>query len=105
MGTVVDPDHLFAEVGVMDPKLAGIIKEKLEINCLAGTETVVAELMRGIRNQLDALVTGADDGDLRTMALGLAHSLSRYKLKFSPDKVDTMIVQAICMLAWIPPER
>lgn len=23
-------------------------------------------------------------------------SLSRYKLKFSPDKVDTMIVQAIC---------
>lgn len=22
--------------------------------------------------------------------------MSRYKLKFSPDKVDTMIVQAIC---------
>jgi len=30
--------------------------------------------------------------------LGLAHSLSRYKLKFSPDKVDTMIVQAIALL-------
>ena len=27
------------------------------------------------------------------MELGLAHSLSRYKLKFSPDKIDTMIVQ------------
>lgn len=27
------------------------------------------------------------------MSLGLSHSLSRYKLKFSPDKVDTMIVQ------------
>lgn len=26
-------------------------------------------------------------------------SLSRYKLKFSPDKVDTMIVQAICKYA------
>ena len=25
-------------------------------------------------------------------------SLSRYKLKFSPDKVDTMIIQAICKL-------
>lgn len=25
-------------------------------------------------------------------------SLARYKLKFSPDKVDTMIVQAICLL-------
>ena len=32
------------------------------------------------------------------MALGLAHSLSRYKLKFSPDKVDTMVVQAIGLL-------
>lgn len=32
------------------------------------------------------------------MALGLAHSLSRYKLKFSPDKIDTMIVQAQCLL-------
>ena len=32
------------------------------------------------------------------MSVGLAHSLSRYKLKFSPDKVDTMIVQAISLL-------
>lgn len=31
--------------------------------------------------------------DLTPMSLGLSHSLSRYKLKFSPDKVDTMIVQ------------
>merc|ERR1712218_379898 len=30
--------------------------------------------------------------------LGLAHSLSRYKLKFSPDKIDTMIVQAVSLL-------
>merc|ERR1712013_475374 len=32
------------------------------------------------------------------MELGLAHSLSRYKLKFSPDKIDTMIVQAVSLL-------
>lgn len=32
------------------------------------------------------------------MSLGLSHSLSRYKLKFSPDKVDTMVVQAIGLL-------
>jgi hypothetical protein len=33
------------------------------------------------------------------MRLGLAHSLGRHKLKFSPDKVDTMIVQvrSACM--------
>ena len=30
---------------------------------------------------------------MTAMELGLAHSLSRYKLKFSPDKIDTMIVQ------------
>ena len=33
---------------------------------------------------------------MSAMSLGLSHSLSRYKLKFSPDKVDTMIIQAIC---------
>jgi nucleolar protein 58 len=32
------------------------------------------------------------------MSLGLSHSLSRHKLKFSADKVDTMIVQAIALL-------
>jgi nucleolar protein 58 len=32
------------------------------------------------------------------MQLGLSHSLSRYKLKFSPDKVDTMVVQAVGLL-------
>ena len=32
------------------------------------------------------------------MSLGLSHSLSRHKLKFSPDKVDTMIIQAISLL-------
>ena len=32
------------------------------------------------------------------MSLGLSHSLSRHKLKFSADKVDTMIIQAIALL-------
>lgn len=55
---------------------------------------------------------------MATMSLGLSHSLSRFvqlftnipesptkiwsghrfKLKFSPDKVDTMVVQAIALL-------
>ena len=67
--------------------------------------------------------SGLTGTDLRPMSLGLSHSLSRYKLKFSPDKVraggrstlvrrvcidyspslvlsqvDTMIVQAIGLL-------
>ncbi len=32
------------------------------------------------------------------MVVFFGSSLSRYKLKFSPDKVDTMIVQAISLL-------
>jgi nucleolar protein 58 len=32
------------------------------------------------------------------MSLGLGHSLSRFKLKFSTDKVDTMVIQAIALL-------
>ena len=32
------------------------------------------------------------------MQLGLAHSMSRYKLAFTSDKVDTMIIQAVSLL-------
>jgi len=41
---------------------------------------------------------GVTPDDMKAMRLGLSHSLSRYKLKFSADKVDTMIVQAIGLL-------
>lgn len=47
----------------------------------------VMELMRGVRSQLTELIAGLGAQDLAPMSLGLSHSLSRYKLKFSPDKV------------------
>jgi nucleolar protein 58 len=81
------------ELHVADTKLGGLIKEKLEIPCVHSD--VSDELQRGIRTQLEGLITGLQQDVLKNMSLGLAHSLSRYKLKFSPDKVDTMIVQAI----------
>ncbi|XP_046400768.1 nucleolar protein 58 [Ischnura elegans] len=81
---------------VADAKLGGVIKEKLNIQCLSNT--AVQELMRCIRSQTDALISGLPKKEMAAMALGLAHSLSRYKLKFSPDKIDTMIVQAVCLL-------
>jgi nucleolar protein 58 len=83
-------------LAVVDAKLGAAIKEKLAIPCVFSQG--VLELSRGLRRQLDGLLGGLAGGDLRPMALGLAHSLSRYKLKFSPDKVDTMIVQAIGLL-------
>jgi len=83
-------------LALSDPKLGGIIKEKLGIQCVHDNNTM--ELMRGIRSQLENLVTDVSSHDFNAMSLGLSHSLSRYKLKFSPDKVDTMIVQAIALL-------
>ncbi|XP_078435574.1 putative nucleolar protein 5-2 [Wolffia australiana] len=83
-------------LAVADSKLGNAIKEKLKIDCLHNN--AVMELMRGLRNQLTELVSGLAVQDLGPMSLGLSHSLSRYKLKFSPDKVDTMIIQAIGLL-------
>jgi len=81
---------------VADAKLGCAIKEKLQITCL--TNSPVQELMRCIRSQADSLIGGLPKQEMMAMALGLAHSLSRYKLKFSPDKIDTMIVQAVSLL-------
>ncbi|KAF8632016.1 hypothetical protein AX17_004959 [Amanita inopinata Kibby_2008] len=84
---------------VIDPHLARSISKKLSIKVNAiTTESEQKDLWRGIRGQLTALLDGLDPKDLATMSLGLSHSLSRFKLKFSPDKVDTMIVQAIALL-------
>ncbi|XP_063227967.1 nucleolar protein 58 [Bacillus rossius redtenbacheri] len=81
---------------VADAKLGNAIKDKLNLSCMSNTS--VQELMRCIRSQMDGLLAGFPKKEMAAMALGLAHSLSRYKLKFSPDKVDTMIVQAVCLL-------
>ncbi|KAM3345477.1 hypothetical protein P3S68_025186 [Capsicum galapagoense] len=83
-------------LGVADSKLGNAIKEKLQIECVHNN--VVMELMRGLRSQLTELISGLATQDFAPMSLGLSHSLSRYKLKFSPDKVDTMIVQVIGLL-------
>ncbi|KAE8674312.1 Nucleolar protein 58 [Hibiscus syriacus] len=84
-------------LGVADSKLENAIKEKLKIDHVHNT--AVLELLRGVRTQLTELVSSLDAQDLAPMSLGLSHSLSRYKLKFSDDKVDTMIVQAIAQLS------
>jgi nucleolar protein 58 len=84
------------KLAIADKALGKKIREKLGIRCVH--HDGVNELMRGIRLQLEGLLEGVDQADLSAMSLGLSHSLSRYQLKFSPDKVDTMIVQAIGFL-------
>ncbi|KAI0698880.1 Nop-domain-containing protein [Cytidiella melzeri] len=84
---------------VSDHKLGHSINKKLGINVISDNiEGLYRDMFRGIREQLGTLLDGLDPKDLATMSLGLSHSLSRFKLKFSPDKVDTMVVQAVALL-------
>jgi nucleolar protein 58 len=83
-------------LGVTDSRLGGLIKEKLNIRCVF--DSSVHEVVRGIRQHMGSLIAGLAPSDTSAFQLGLSHSLARYKLKFSPDKVDTMIIQAIALL-------
>ncbi|CAK9821541.1 Nucleolar protein 58 [Anthophora retusa] len=89
-------NELQEQLAVADAKLGNAIKDKLSLSCISNT--AIQELMRCIRSQIDSLLAGLPKKEMTAMALGLAHSLSRYKLKFSPDKIDTMIIQAVCLL-------
>ncbi len=89
-------------LAVADKALAVNIKDGISsLNVVNDSKT--NELFRGIRCYLDELLeatneTAASGSDIRAMQLGLSHSLSRYKLKFSADKVDTMVIQAVGLL-------
>jgi len=84
-------------LAVLDKTLGGNINKKLGIE-ISVLSDGVKEIMRGIRMHLTALIEGLDENEVKAMSLGLAHTLSRFKLKFSPDKVDTMIIQAVGLL-------
>jgi|TARA_B110000503_G_C7103675_1_gene394970 nucleolar protein 58 len=84
------------ELMVADKKLSKTITEKLGITCKHGEKA--SELLRCIRFQMESLLTGLDNDELKQMQLGLAHSVSRYQLSFTSEKVDTMIIQAVNLL-------
>jgi nucleolar protein 58 len=68
----------------------------LSITPVADSST--GDVFRAVRNHLSSLIPDLAPSDVSQMSLGLSHSISRHKLKFSPDKVDTMIIQAIALL-------
>jgi len=78
------------ELMVADKKLGKAIQDKLGISCKTGEKA--NELLRCIRFQMQSLLTGLEEAELNQMQLGLAHSFSRYKLSFTSEKVDTMII-------------
>jgi len=84
-------------LAVQDKALGVSIRDRLSVTCVEDSRT--QELFRGVREHADALLAEAlSPADMRAARLGLAHSMSRYRLKFSPDKVDTMVVQAVGLL-------
>ena len=88
-----------SSLAVAEKSLAGSIKDALSVKVVNDDKT--NELFRGLRCYMDELFDtegGLSAEDLRAMQLGLSHSLSRYKLKFSADKVDTMVIQAVGLL-------
>ncbi|KAI0593291.1 nucleolar protein 58 [Biscogniauxia sp. FL1348] len=87
-----------ASLAVADPKLGAAINVLPELQISPVSDSSTNELFRAIRTYLPELFPEMDSSYLGNMALALSHSISRHKLKFSPDKVDVMIVQAIKLL-------
>ena len=87
-----------AALVVADAKLGSAINKLPGLKFDIVSDQTVNPIYRAIKEHLCSLVSGISEDDLAKMALGVAHSLSRHRLKFSPDKVDTMIVQAIGLL-------
>jgi nucleolar protein 56 len=87
-------------LGVQDKNLAGSIKASFPgVECETGeTSEVVADLLRGLRLHAGKLLKGLQEGDVERAQLGLGHAYSRAKVKFSVQKNDNHIIQAIATL-------
>ncbi|TDZ25036.1 Nucleolar protein 58 [Colletotrichum orbiculare MAFF 240422] len=88
-------DEKKANLAVADLKLGTAIGKLPELNIQAISDAATQDLFRAVRENLSSLIPGLTTETVDRMALGLSHSISRHKLKFSADKVDAMVVQAI----------
>lgn len=87
-------------LGVSDKTLAGSIKAAFpSIECQTGdTSEIVQDMLRGLRQHAHKLLKQLQDGDEERAQLGLGHAYSRAKVKFSVQKNDNHIIQAIATL-------
>lgn len=79
-----------------DKKVASIIKKNLGIDCVYSENYL--NVFRGIRSQLSSLIESLSETDFKNSAVGLSHNFYRHKLKFSVDKVDIMVIQAVGLI-------
>jgi nucleolar protein 58 len=87
-----------ATLVVADAKLGAAIGKLPDLSVQPVSDTSTLDIFRALREHVASLIPDLAGTQLNTMSLGLAHSVSRHKLRFSPDKVDTMIIQAISLL-------
>lgn len=79
-----------------DKKVASAIQKELKINCEYSESYL--HVFRGLRQQLTNLIEGLNEEDLKHSSVGLSHNFYRHKLKFSVDKVDVMVIQAVGLI-------
>lgn len=91
-------DERKSSLAVADPKLGAAINVLPQLQITPVSDSSTQDLFRAIKTYLPELFPDLSGDYLGNMALALSHSISRHKLKFSPDKVDVMIVQAIKLL-------
>jgi nucleolar protein 58 len=91
-------DEKKVTLAVAESKLGSSILKLPDLNIKPISDSSTTDLFRAIRQYLPDLVPGMLPENFKEMSLGLSHSLSRHRLKFSPDKVDTMIVHAVSLL-------
>ncbi|KAM7193371.1 hypothetical protein V8F20_008421 [Naviculisporaceae sp. PSN 640] len=91
-------DEKKVTLAVAESKLGSSIVKLPDLNIKPISDSTTNDLFRALRQHLHELIPGMLPENFQEMSLGLSHSLSRHKLKFSPDKVDTMIVHAVSLL-------
>ena len=90
------PRKSVESLAVLDTKLGCVIQRDLKLPTVHGEEALGK--MRLVRASITKLLSEISPSHLHHASLGLSHSMNRYKLRFSPEKIDTMVIQAVTLL-------
>ena len=84
-------------LGISDKNLGPSIKESFPyVDCFSNE--MAQDFLRGIRVHGAKLFKDLQEGDIERAQLGLGHAFSRAKVKFSVQKNDNHVIQAIALL-------
>ncbi|ODQ78201.1 hypothetical protein BABINDRAFT_65537 [Babjeviella inositovora NRRL Y-12698] len=84
-------------LGISDKNLGPSIKENFpKVDCISSE--IAQDFLRGIRHHGFKILKELHAGDEERAQLGLGHAYSRAKVKFSVQKNDNHIIQAIALL-------